>query len=100
MLAKAALDKLCRLQIVAGDGDDDDKDAAAVSRIQQGELINKLRTEIDVLSPARQQMEDAISRSVSHGMLMQLKASTNDLLIALPGHAGGLPMVEEAENTV
>ena len=100
MLAKAALDKLCKLQIIA-DGEDDDKDAAAVSRTQQGELISKLRTEIDLLSSRKQQLEDAISRSVSQAMLMQLKASTNELFIALPagpGH-GGVPMIE-TENGV
>ena len=90
MLAKAALDKLSKLQFVA-DGNDDDKDAAASSRMQQEELISKLRDEIDILSSSKQQLEDAISRSVSQGMLMHLKTST-----ATAASHGGIPM--EAEN--
>ena len=94
MLAKAALDKLCKLQFVA-DGDDDDKDKAAISRVQQEELISKLRDEIDILSSSKQQLEEAISRSVSQGMLMHLKTSTNSSAAA----GGGVVPMVEAENT-
>jgi len=98
MLAKAALDKLCKLQIIADAFDDDDKDEAAV--IQQEELISKLRDEIDILSSSKQQLEDAISRVISQGMLMHLKTppqtTNNDFLTAGVNH-GGVATVE-AEN--